>query len=305
MNKYTLRQLEYLVACVDNRSIAKAAKLMNVSQPTISVAISKLEAQFGVQLLLRHHSQGVSATPSANNILPSARSLLAHAEDLQRQAMLTGTAIAGDLRLGSFSTLAPLILPGLIRTYTQTFPDVHIHIHIQEGTEEQLLKKLYDGQLDIAMLYDVGLPEDLRRVELALRRPYIALPFGHHLAEFPAVRLSQLVDEPLILLDIAPSRQFFLSLFETAGLTPKIAHTSPSLELVRGMVGHGLGYSILVTRPHGDLTYDGKKLAIRPLESATENSLIVLASLADLRQTRLVASFEDVALRFAPARANG
>jgi DNA-binding transcriptional LysR family regulator len=303
MNKYTLRQLAYLVACVDNRSIAKAAKLMNVSQPTISVAISKLEAQFGVQLLLRHHSQGVSATPSANNILTSARSLLAHAEDLQRQAMLTGTAIAGDLRLGSFSTLAPLILPGLIRTYTQTYPDVHIHI--QEGTEEQLLKKLYDGQLDIAMLYDVGLPEDLRRVELALRRPYIALPFGHHLAEFPAVRLSQLVDEPLILLDIAPSRQFFLSLFKSAGLTPKIAHTSPSLELVRGMVGHGLGYSILVTRPHGDLTYDGKKLAIRPLESATENSLIVLASLADLRQTRLVASFEDVAMRFASACANG
>ena len=303
MNKYTLRQFEYLVACIDNRSIAKAAKLMNVSQPTISVAISKLEAQFGVQLLLRHHSQGVSATPSANNILTSARSLLAHAEDLQRQAMLTGTAIAGDLRLGSFSTLAPLILPGMIRTYTQTYPDVHIHI--QEGTEEQLLKKLYDGQLDIAMLYDVGLPEDLRRVELALRRPYIALPFGHHLAEFPAVRLSQLVDEPLILLDIAPSRQFFLSLFETAGLTPKIAHTSPSLELVRGMVGHGLGYSILVTRPHGDMTYDGKKLAIRPLESATENSLIVLASLADLRKTRLVASFEDVALRFASARANG
>ncbi|HBS39256.1 MAG TPA: transcriptional regulator, partial [Rhodobacteraceae bacterium] len=241
MNKYTLRQLQYLVACIDNRSIAKAAKLMNVSQPTISVAISKLEAQFGVQLLLRHHSQGVSATPSANNILPSARSLLAHAEDLQRQAMLAGTAIAGDLRLGSFSTLAPLILPGLIHAYTRTYPDVHIHI--QEGTEEQLLKKLYDGQLDIAMLYDVGLPEDLRRVELALRRPYIALPFGHHLAEFPAVRLSQLVDEPLILLDIAPSRQFFLSLFETAGLTPKIAHTSPSLELVRGMVGHGLGYS--------------------------------------------------------------
>ena len=276
---------------------------MNVSQPTISVAISKLEAQFGVQLLLRHHSQGVSATPSANNILTSARSLLAHAEDLQRQAMLTGTAIAGDLRLGSFSTLAPLILPGLIRTYTLSYPDVRIHI--QEGTEEQLLKNLYDGQLDIAMLYDVSLPKSLRRVELALRRPYIALPFGHHLAEFPAVRLSQLVDEPLILLDIALSRQFFLSLFETAGLTPKIAHTSPSLELVRGMVGHGLGYSILVTRPHGDMTYDGKKLATRPLESATENSLIVLASLADLRQTRLVASFEDVALRFAPARANG
>jgi hypothetical protein len=67
------------------------------------------------------------------------------------------------------------------------------------------------------------------------------------------------------------------------------------------MVGHGLGYSILVTRPHGDMTYDGKKLAIRQLESATENSLIVLASLADLRQTRLVASFEVVTASKPPA----
>ncbi|MDG2406096.1 MAG: LysR family transcriptional regulator [Paracoccaceae bacterium] len=296
MNRYTLRQLEYLVACIDQRSIAKAANIMNVSQPTISVAISKLERQFGVQLLLRHHSQGVSPTSSATKILTSARNLLAHATDLQRAAMLAGTDVVGDLRIGSFSTLAPLVLPGLIQFYSAQYPDVTLHI--EEGTEDSLLVKLYDGKLDSVLLYDVALPEDLRRVKLAERMPYVVLPFDHPLAEFPSVSLAQLHKEPFILLDVAPSRRFFLGLFAAAGLIPNIAHTSPTLELVRGMVGHGLGYSILVTRPHGDMTYDGRKLAIRPLQDADVTSLIVLASLADIRPTRLTASFEIVAVNF-------
>ena len=156
MNRYTLRQLEYLVACVDQRSIAKAATILNVSQPTISVAISKLEQQFGVQLLLRHHSQGVSPTSSATKILTLARSLLAQATDLQRAAMLAGTDVAGDLRIGSFSTLAPLVLPGLIQSYSAQYPDVTLHI--EEGTEDDLLAKIYAGTLDAAVLYDVALP---------------------------------------------------------------------------------------------------------------------------------------------------
>ena len=61
MNHFTLRQLEYLVACIDHRSIAQAAEVLHVSQPTISAAIAKLEDNFGVQLLLRQPSQGLIA----------------------------------------------------------------------------------------------------------------------------------------------------------------------------------------------------------------------------------------------------
>ena len=295
MQQYTLRQLEYFVACVDHRSIARAAEALNVSQPTISVAITKLEAQFGVQLLLRHHSQGVSPTASAEKILQSARNLLAHAADLHRQAKLTGTTVAGDLRIGSFSTLAPTVLPGLIHALGQSYPDVRLRLN--EGTQEYLLKALFDGHLDLALLYDIDLPGGLRCVHLADRAPYVALPERHPLAEQPDVALAELIDLPLILLDVVPSRAYFLGLFEAAGLKPKIAHSSPSLELVRGMVGHGLGYSILVTRPHGDLTHDGRHLAIRPLRDDSGTSRMVLASLASLRPTRLISSFEAVAVR--------
>jgi DNA-binding transcriptional LysR family regulator len=75
MHRFSLRQLEYFVACVDHGSTADAASALNVSQPTISIAVTKLEDQLGVQLLRRHHSQGVTATASSENILHSARAL--------------------------------------------------------------------------------------------------------------------------------------------------------------------------------------------------------------------------------------
>lgn len=293
MQRYTLRQLEYLIACIDHGSIAQAAEALNVSQPSVSVAISKLEDQFGVQLLYRHHSQGVSPTPSAANILQSARSLLSHASDLERQAMLTGTSVAGELWLGSFATLAPVILPGLIGALDREYPE--IRLRLREGTQEVLIDALRSGDIDLALLYDLDLPDDLRRLRLSEGAPYVALPEGHPLARSTAISLKDLSREPLILLDIPPSRDYFLGLFRSAGITPMIAHRSPSLEMVRGMVGHGLGYTILVTRPHGDRTYDGRALAIRPLEDSNEPSKIVLARLANLRATRLISCFERVA----------
>ena len=299
MHRFTLRQLEYLVTCIDCQSVAGAAERLNVSQPTISVAISKLEQQLGVQLLLRHHSRGVTATGAAEKVLQSARSLLAHASDLERQTIATGNTLAGTLRLGSFSTLAPIVLPRLIQELSALHPS--IQLHLQEGPQDRIIDALYDGHLDMALLYDIDLPGDIQSALLAERTPYVALAADHPLAQHKTVGLADLVTEPLILLEVAPSHDYFLGLFRDIGLEPTIAHSSPSIELVRGMVGYGLGYSLLVTRPEGDMTYDGKKLAIRPLRGNVRCSRIVLASLADLRPTRLMQTFTDLATQVIPA----
>jgi DNA-binding transcriptional LysR family regulator len=295
MHRFSLRQLEYLTACIDHRSIAKAADTLNVSQPTISVAIAKLEDQLGVQLLLRHHAQGVVATANAEKILHSARALLTHATDLERQTMMTGTAVSGDLRLGSFVTLAPVILPKLIHDLSNEYPD--IHLQIKEGTQEYLLEGLQAGRLEMALLYDLELPPDIRKTQLAEFSPYVALPASHPLAQQASVGLSELINEPLILLDVPPSREYFIGLFKSAGFTPNIAHSSPSLELVRGMVGYGLGYSLLVTRPQGDLTYDGQEIVARPLRDRLPKTNVVLASLKSLRPTQLMRSLENLAIQ--------
>lgn len=295
MHRFTLRQLEYLVACIDCRSVAGAAERLNVSQPTISVAITKLEEQLGVQLLLRHASRGVSATGAAEKVLHSARSLLAHASDLERQAMETGSSVVGELRLGSFSTLAPTVLPNLIRELSAEHPG--LKLHLREGPQDQIIAALDDGLLDLALLYNIDLPDDLHAVLLAQRKPYVALAADHPLARQETVALADLEAEPLILLEVAPSHDYFLGLFRDVGLEPVIAHSSPSIELVRGMVGCGLGYSLLVTRPDGDRTYDGRALAIRPLSDEVRSSEVVLARLATLRPTQLMQSFEAVAAR--------
>ncbi len=293
MHRFSLRQLEYLVACIDHGSTARAAIALNVSQPTISIAVTKLEDQLGVQLLRRHHSQGVSATASAEDILPSARALLAHATDLQRQVTATGGEMVGELRLGSFTTLASSVLPRLVNAVSTEHPD--IHLRISEGTQDELLEGLNSGQLEMALLYDLNLPDDIQKIQLLELTPHVVLPHDHALIGQSEIDLADLATEPFILLDVPPSRDYFLGLFKTAGLTPNIVHSSPSLELVRGLVGYGLGFSLLVTRPTGDMTYDGQPLCIRPLKNEANKSAIVLARHKELRATQLMTLITELA----------
>ena len=293
MYRFSLRQLEYFVACVDHGSTARAAGALNVSQPTISIAVNKLESELGVQLLRRHHSQGVTATANAESILHSARALLAHATDLQSQIMTKGDTISGELKLGSFSTLASSILPRLINSFSSKHPE--IQLKITEGTQVELLEGLNSGQLEMALLYDLDLPASIERTKLTALTPHAVLPPGHPLSTQADVDIADLAGEPFILLDVPPSREYFLGLFKSVGLEPNILHSSPSLELVRGLVGYGLGFSLLVTRPASDMTYDGQQLSIRPLRNKFTKSSIVLAHHKDLRPTQLMTLFSNLA----------
>ncbi len=108
----------------------------------------------------------------------------------------------------------------------------------------------------------------------------VLLPDGHPLCAEAAIALEALVEEPLVLLDVEPSREYLLSLFRTHGLEPRVGLRTGSLEMVRGMVGHGLGYGILTTKPANSMSYDGRALVARPLTIPVENSRLVLASLA-------------------------
>ncbi|MCA3554491.1 MAG: hypothetical protein IOC69_02790 [Aestuariivirga sp.] len=118
------------------------------------------------------------------------------------------------------------------------------------------------------------------------------LPGQHRLTRLKHVPLIALREEPFVLLDIAPSRTCFTRILENAGIVPNVAFSSPSLEVVRGLVGQGLGYSILVTRPFDDHSYAGEELAARPIADAVERGVIALAALRQIRKTRLVSAFE-------------
>jgi flavin reductase (DIM6/NTAB) family NADH-FMN oxidoreductase RutF/DNA-binding transcriptional LysR family regulator len=183
-----------------------------------------------------------------------------------------------SLALGCFQTFAPYIVPALIARLTKLHPSVELTL--VEADQAHLAAGLRRNEIELALLYDFDLGDDIRVEPLADLHPYVLLPDGHPLAESPTVALDALAQEPLVLLDVDPSRNYFLSLFRERGLEPRVAYRSGSLEMVRGLVGHGLGYSLLATKPANNMSYDGRALVARPLSGAVKSSPLGLASLA-------------------------
>jgi len=202
-----------------------------------------------------------------------------------------GDAAAAALGIGCFQIFAPYILPALVSRLTKLNPA--IQLTLVEADQEHLIASLRRRDTDLALLYDFGLGEDLQLERLAELTPYVLLAEGHPLAESAGISLADLVEEPLVLLDIDPSRDYIMSLFRDAGLTPQVGFRSRSLEMVRGFVGHGLGYSLLATKPANNMTYDGRALVSRPLTSAVKNSGLVLATLRGRPMSPLAQEFAE------------
>ncbi len=208
----------------------------------------------------------------------------------QRRTPRRGAA-AGALAVGCDQVLAPYIVPALVARLTKLHPE--IALTLVEADQEHLIASLRRNDTEIALLHDFALGEDLLVERLAELTPYVLLAEGHPLAAAPGIALQNLLQESLILLDVEPNRTYILSLFRDNGLEPLIGYRSRSLEMVRGLVGHGLGYSLLATKPANNMTYDGRALVARPLTSAVRNSRLVLAALRSRRLGELALEFAD------------
>jgi flavin reductase (DIM6/NTAB) family NADH-FMN oxidoreductase RutF len=207
-----------------------------------------------------------------------------------------GAAAKPALTLGCYQVFAPFVVPALVARLTKLHPG--IELTLLEADQEHLIASLRRSDLEVALLHDSGLNHDLSVTPLAELTPYVLLPEGHPLSLAPTVALEDLVREPLALLDIEPSRDYFLSLFRDRRLEPNVGFRAKSLEMVRGFVGHGLGYSILAAKPANSMTYDGRALVARPLSVTVKNSHLVLATLASRKLSPLALEFAAHCLTF-------
>ena len=192
------------------------------------------------------------------------------------------------LRVGTLHTFGPYLLPSIIAQLEDASGPVNLALH--EGDQRRLLELLRSGDIDVAFLYDFDLGDDLVNQTLALLKPYVLLPEGHPLAAQDRVSLQDLIPLRLVLLDAPPSRDYFLSLFKGIG-EPLIGYRAQSFEMVRGMVGHGLGYSLLATKPASAMSYDGKALAVRPIAEDTLASRLVLVRRKDKSLSKITETF--------------
>lgn len=279
----TLIQLRYFVKAASYLSMTKAADELRIAQSAVSAAVSQLEHQIGTQLFIRHRARGLVLTAAGEEMLRDTRALLDHLDEVLDVASGHVDQIRGRVRLACFVTLGPFVLPRLIAELGHQHPD--LQVDVIETEAHAMRAALRNGSAEVALTYDLGLGAGVEAEVLGVAPPYVALSRDHPLADSGGVHLAELADEPMVLLDLPESRDYFETMLIAAGVTPQVRYRSASYETVRGLVAHGHGYSILNQRPASDGTYDGGRVAVVPIKGDAPGLPIVLARLAAVRST--------------------
>ena len=195
-----------------------------------------------------------------------------------------------QVRLGSFLTISAFFIPALLSEYRRRGNTTRVKL--VEGKQEELLDLLKSSNLDLAIMY---LDEQALEIETELLfeiPPYVLLPSEHPLAKQNRVSLTELINYPMITLQ-SPSggANFIDGLFKQAGVKANKGFIAPSFEVLRGMVGHGLGYAITITKPSSNMTYDGAALTRKPIAESVSPARLVLAYQSSNRANKLVNKF--------------
>lgn len=263
--KFTFRQLELFVALADFPTLSEAAASLHFSESALSQAITRLESSVGEQLCVRRKSRGLHLTPAGEHFAVRARALLNDAEDLLAEMSGTTGQLTGPVKLGCFASFAASVLPAILDGFPKRHPGVSVEVVV--GTHDELLPALESGRLDLAIVYDMELPPGFQRRTIYETELQAVLPIDHPLARQASVDLAELAPEPLIMYDSSPSTANTHRAFTDRGLRPRIVAHMPQIILVQALVGRGLGYGLLMSRPNwSPVSLEGLPVAVRALE---------------------------------------
>ncbi|MEO0328513.1 MAG: LysR family transcriptional regulator [Pseudomonadota bacterium] len=289
--RFTFRQLEYLVAVGECGTIALASEKVNVSSPSISAAIGQLEAEFGTQIFVRHHAQGLSLTPGGRQIFNEAKKILDDAAALNDLAGDITNKPRGPISIGVLATIAPLISAALRRSFEQKYPDATVTLF--EAHQADLFNMLGRAEIDVAITYEMEIPKDVVFENLITLPAYVMLSTKHPLAKQKKISLNTLQDEPMILLDLPISREYFLSIFQTCQIRPNIIQRSSDLSVVRSLVANQLGYSLVNMQTKSKLAPDGEELTFLRLDGDIRPLVLGLVTKQVEYRSRIVDAFYE------------
>jgi LysR family hydrogen peroxide-inducible transcriptional activator len=235
----TLTELRYIVAVARERHFGHAAQTCFVSQPTLSVAVKKLEEELGVTLFER--GPEVSVTPAGQKIVEQAQRVLEEAARVKELAAAGRDPLAGALRLGAIYTIGPYLLPKLIPILRRSAPGMQLHI--QENFTHRLAESLKSGEVDVIL---IALPFDEPGIETraVYDEPFfVAVPKGHPWEGRKRITSEELTQESLLLLGEGHCLRDQVLEFCHNPRTRAIE--GGSLETIRQMVASGVGVTVL------------------------------------------------------------
>lgn len=294
----TLTELRYLLALAEEKHFGRAADRSHVSQPTLSVAIRKLEQRLDVQIFERGRSH-VMVTPIGEAIVAQAKNVLEQADRLEMIARNTGDEMAGSLKIGAIFTVAPYLFPHLIPALRSIAPGMTLDI--EENYTARLRERLRHGQIDIALLALPFTESDVLTKPLYTEPFDILLPTHHPLAQQESIHADQLSGTDLLLLgeghcfrdqilDACPA--VARSSRDPQGKVRTLADGS-SLETIRHMVASGLGVTILPRSAVRNAPYSKEWLVSRPFAEHAPERTVAIAWRASYPRPRAIDAMEE------------
>ena len=245
----TLTELRYIVAVARERHFGRAAEACFVSQPTLSVAIKKLEEELDVKIFERGGSE-VSVTPLGEDIVRQAQSVIEQASAIKEIAKRGKDPLAGALRLGIIYTIGPYLLPELVKHTIERYPQMPLML--QENFTVKLLEMLRTGELDCAIMAE-PFPDTGLAIAPLYDEPFvIAAPASHPFAQREQVSSEELKNETMLLLgtghcfrdhvlEVCPEFARFSS--DAEGI--RKSFEGSSLETIKHMVASGMGITVV------------------------------------------------------------
>jgi len=276
----TLTELKYVLAVARERHFGRAAESCYVAQPTLSVAIKKLEDELGVMLFERGGGGDINVTPAGERVVEQAARIFELVDGIKDLAAAAKDELSGPLRLGVIYTIAPYLLPWLIPEMNRSAPNMPLLL--EENFTKVLTEKLRKGEID-AML--IATPVDdpgLLSLPLYDEPFQVALPAGHPLRRKKAVSNADLDAENILLLGTGHCfrdqvLQACPALNRTAsgGLAKTLE--SSSLETIRHMVASGVGVTVLPCTATRMNYVDDALLTLRPFKDEPPSRRVSIA----------------------------
>jgi len=288
----TLTELRYIVAVAREHHFGRAAKACFVSQPTLSVAIKKLEDELGVAIFERGSSE-ITPSPIGERLIQQAQQTLEAADNIKLLALHGKNQLAGPLRIGAIHTIGPYLYPELIPLLRKAAPEMPLIV--EENYTTALTERLKRGELDVIIIALPYQEQGIVTQTLYIEPFVVLLPASHPLTSRKTVNSKQLEDENVLLLgqghcfrdhvlDACPA------CIPKPGLVGDLPHTveGSSLETIRHMVVSGLGVTVLPCTAAGAHSYSQRLLAIRRFSNPIPTRTVALAWRTSFPRTKVV-----------------
>src|SRR5208282_2745041 len=236
-------QLRYFLAVTQTGRFTAAAKTCNVSQPSLSIQIAKLEDELGGPLFERTRKGG-KLTARGETFFPRAKTILDQMESAREDAKALSGLTLGKVSLGCMPTTGAHLLPPILTAFRNLYPK--IQVHLKEESSPNLALALEQGEVELAIMDEAGLRTGLDHQTILSEELLLALPAKHRLGGKGSLSLRQVGEESFILMKTGHGfRQITLDLYRKASLEPKVVFESSGIETVQALVAAGLGISLV------------------------------------------------------------